>query len=374
MKTIHVLLFSVLLLGCGSGPVVWTTPIDCGADEVAVGLASNGINLVALGTKAMAGPVRSSMLLQALSPEGKTLWRQEYREGELNVAGGIAANPSGEVFVAGRTRVDEQDMCVVAKYRVNGMLAWHRALAVGDWSSGHGIALAGDDILVCGVARDGERQEMMVARLGRDGNLVWSKNYRFGAVAAGVRVAAVEDGAVVAGHAGTAENPDIIVARLDTDGDTVWTRTYDSGGEDRCGDVAVDMFGNVVATGTAVVDGAARCVILEYHPDGELIRKTAYGEEMNATGRAICGTDDGDIYVAGTLLGDGRTSMLAFHYQPTARNVWERTWREELDVEAADLVVGDAVFLLGTQERSEADRDMVVVRLQRNVPANQAAR
>lgn len=376
MSRLLTLIWCCLLLagmfGCGGGPVVWTSPIDCGGDEVGAALADNGTALVALGTKTLAETDKSTWLLQALTPDGRQTWRQEYREGEQNVAGDIVLGPAGEAFCCGRVRLKGEDLCVVAKYRVDGSLAWQRALAVGEGAGGSGIAPVEDGVVVCGFARAEDRQELLVARLDRDGATTWSKNYRFGALAGGERVATDGRGnAVVVGRSGTAENPDIVLAKFDSKGDTLWTRVYDSGGEDRPGDVAVDVFGNVVATGTALVEGAPVCVILEYHPDGELIRKTAYGEGVRAEGRAIAASADGDLYVGATLHGTEQVSALAFHYQPNAGTIWERTWRCAGDTRAADLVAGEDVFLLTTVERADGTHDMTAVRLRKPQPVNQ---
>jgi len=361
----------LLLLGCGGGMVMWTATIDCGgADEIGAALADNGVSLVALGTKAVAGTDRTTWLIQSLDRDGRLVWRQEYREGEQNVAGDVALSPAGESYCCGRVRLEGSDLCVVAKYRVDGSLAWQRALAVGEASGGSGIALDGDELLVCGFARAEDRQELLVARLDRNGTTAWSKNYRLGTLAGGTRIAADGKGnAVVVGQAGSAENPDIVLVKLDGKGDTLWSRIYDSGAEDRAGDVAVDVFGNVVATGTALVEGEPVCVILEYHPDGELIRKTAYGDGVHAEGRAIAATGDGDLYVAATLHGEELVSTLTFHYQPNAGTIWERTWRGDGETRAADLACRDDVVLLSTVETGDDSHDMVVTRLRRPQPA-----
>jgi hypothetical protein len=361
----------LLLLGCGGGMVMWTATIDCGGtDDVGAALADNGMNIVALGTKTLVGTDRTAWLIQSLDRDGRPVWRQEYREGEQNTAGDVALSPAGESYCCGRVRLEGSDLCVVAKYRVDGSLAWQRALAVGEGSGGSGIALDGDELLVAGFARAEDRQELLVARLDRNGSTLWSRNYRFGTLAGGTRIAADGKGnAVVVGQAGSAENPDIVLAKLDGKGDTLWSRVYDSGGEDRVGDVAVDVFGNVVATGTALVEGEPVCVILEYHPDGELIRKTAYGEGVRAEGRAIAATGDGDLYIAATLHGEDVVSTLAFHYQPNAGTIWERTWRGSGETRAADLSCRDDVILLNTVETADGSHDMVVARLRRPQPA-----
>ena len=85
--------------------------------------------------------------------------------------------------------------------------------------------------------------------------------------------------------------------KLKPNGDTLWTRTYESGGDDEAGDVAIDQFGNVVVTGTAVVGDSVRCVILEYADSGGVIRKSAFGKNAMATGNGLYITKDSDIFI-----------------------------------------------------------------------------
>ncbi len=360
-----------LLLSCGGGPVVWDRIIDTGGDEIAAGLATDGTTLVVLGTVTQGGSGQPYWLLQTMSLDGQLRWHRDYREGTTNVAGDVVVGAHGGIFVAGTSEIQGRKMCVVVKYRHDGVLSWQRALAVGDDTRAHGIVLTGDGILVCGSATDGDEQDAFVALLDLDGETVWTRSYDFGPVDEAVRIATDSKGGIVlTGRAGTAENPDILLAKLNGKGDTLWTRIYDSGGTDHCGGVTFDVFGNVLATGTAFADDSARCVILEYHPDGTLIRRAAYTEQARAEGRAIQATPDGDILVAGCLHGPEPTALLAFHYQPNASSVWERTYRREAGAATgADLVIDGDAFVLGTIRQESDGSDMVVVRFSRPLPA-----
>jgi outer membrane protein assembly factor BamB len=358
----------LLLLTCGGGPVVWTAAVPCDPGAVATGIAKAGPNIAVVGTKVSPGTGSLAMVVQMFDDKGQIRWRREYTEGETNVAGGVALNRRGEAFIAGGSRINGRDMCVVAKYRIDGNLLWQRALAVGDGCRATGIAVVPEGLLVCGSVSAKEEEQMLVVLLDENGETVWTRNFRFGVFSHAAGVAADDRGnMVLGGQTGLAENPDIIVAKLDKGGDTLWTRRYDSGGEDRCGGVAIDVFGNVLATGMALDEGSPRCVILEYHPDGELIRKSAYGERTAAEGRAIATTPEGDIFVAGAVYDGQQKDLLAFQYKPGATSVWERNYRHgDRNTTGAGIVADGDVFVLGTVEDGPGS-DMVLARLFRPV-------
>ena len=355
------------IAGCGTNPVVWKQVIDAGAPVEPAALAMTADGLVAVGTKTTSA--KTAWLIQTLDKDGKLRWRRDYSQGEASVCSDVCTDATGDMFVCGTCKIKGSEMCVVVKYRPNGAVAWQKALSVGDASRARGIALSDSFIVVSGSVMDKQEQELLVAKLGPDGRTVWSKNFNFGPLDEGTRVAANAAGdLVVIGRAGTAENPDILLMRLNAKGDSVWTRRYDSGGEDEPGDVGFDVFGNVVATGTGRAGDSLRCVIIEYQPDGALIRKTAYGAQAQAAGKGLFLTPDGDIFVCATSRGLKQTEILAFQYKPNATAIWERTLSQaNADLTASDVVCDKDVFVLGMVAPKAGQKNMLVARFARPV-------
>jgi hypothetical protein len=157
-------------------------------------------------------------------------------------------------------------------------------------------------------------------------------------------------------HGQNAANPDIVIIKLAPNGDTLWTRRYDSGGSDEPGDIAFDGFGNIIATGTARVGDSVRCVIIEYAPNGDLIRQLAYGTVAQATGKGIFVTGNSDIYITGSLLSqEGKGQILAFQYKPDAVSVWEKQYSPGPSASGVDLVVNGDVFVAATVQGKTKD-------------------
>ena len=347
-------LLLLLAAGCGVGPVVWQKTLDIGGDETATALASDGTNYyVSFVATKPGGSDRAGWFVTKLDSSGNEVWTQMYRESPYAMCEGLWADNLGHLFAVGRVKAEDRNVCLVIRYAAGGEITWQKGLSVGDKTWGTGICpVSQDRIAVCGVAGTDANTDYMVALLdAKDGRTVWVKNLDLGPNDLAARIAcdAKDNLAVVGMHGENAANPDIVIVKLAPNGDTVWTRRYDSGGSDEPGDIAFDGFGNIIATGTARVGDSTRCVIIEYAPNGDLIRKLAYGTVAQATGRGIFVTRDSDIYITGSLLRqDGKSDILAFQYRPDAVSVWQKQYSPGPSSEGIDLVVNGDVYTAAT--------------------------
>jgi hypothetical protein len=361
---LFVIVLTFLVAGCGQKPVVWQYRIDIGGDETATSIATDGANLYvgATATKP-GGSDRAALLVTKLSLQGKELWSQLYKDAPYSTCEDVVADSTGACFVVGRIRPQKKTDCLVVRYAPDGRIAWQKGLELGDKTWGMGITRVGaDKLAICGLAGTDVNADHMIALLDAgDGRTIWARNYDLCCADIARRIAADASGnlAVVGQHGDT--GADIVVMKLKPNGDTLWTRIYDSGGEDKAGDVAFDQFGNVLVTGTAVVADSTHCVILEYDPDGGVIRKSAYGQQAQADGNGICVTAASDIFVCGTLLGvktaAGRKGdILAFQYKPSAQSIWERHYAPGGgEAEGTDLVVTDNAYVVANVKGKTAD-------------------
>lgn len=375
MKRLALSLFvlTFLVAGCGQKPVVWQYRIDKNNDEMAKAITTDGTNLYVGATVVRPdGSDRAIPLVTKLSPDGKELWSKLYQYAVYSTCEDLVADSTGTCYLVGRVRPQEKTACLVASYAPDSRVLWQKGLELGDKTWGMGITKVGEDKLaICGLAGTEENSDYLIALLkAGDGRTIWARNYDLSKTDIAWRIASDRHGnlAVVGQHG----NDDIIVIKTAPNGDTLWTRSYDSGGEDRAGDIAVDPFGNVLVTGTARVGDSTRCVILEFDPDGGVIRKAAYGEQAQAEGNGICVTPASDIFIAGTLLGaktaTGRKAeLLAFQYKPSASSIWERHYALSGDEAAGvDLVVADNVYAVANV--NSRTRDVVVCCFSRPVP------
>ncbi len=354
-------LLVLLAAGCGRGPVVWQKTLDAGGDEAATALTSDGTSYYVSYVSTRPGATdRAGWFVAKLDSTGKEIWKRMYKDSPYAVCEDIWADNLGHLFATGRSKSEGKDICLVIRYAADGSITWQRGLALGDKTWGTGICpVSGDRIAVCGIAGTDANTDYMVALLdAKDGRTVWVKNIDLGPNDLAARVAcdANDNLAVVGLHGENAANPDIVIIKLAPNGDTLWTRRYDSGGSDEPGDIAFDGFGNIIAIGTVRVGDSVRCVIIEYDPDGNLIRKLAYGTVAQATGKGIYVTRDSDIYMAGSLLGEGEKSeVLAFQYKPSAVAVWEQHYSPGPNAGGVDLVVNGDVYTVATAQGKTKD-------------------
>lgn len=355
----NLFLLVLILAGCGSGPVVWQHEIATELDEVAAGIAADSATVVVAGT--VSGPGRSGWLVARFRADGREVWRRTWNEG--SICSGVALVPDG-IVLAGRTVDRDEPVCAVVKYGHDGSLRWQKGLGIGERSWAGGVcALPGGAAVITGAAGDGRELDLLLARLEADGRVNWVRNLRLGG-AVGQAVAAGPSGklAVVAAG-GTAESPDIVVVVTDSTGDTIWTRRYDSGAADLPGGITFDLLGNVVATGTVRLADSVRCVILEYDPEGKVIREAAFGTQTQAEGRAVAVSAEGDLFVAGAVGYDAQARAFAFHYRPNATSIWERTLKTCGRSGAVGIAVPNDVYVCATTQGQAGD--IVVARLAR---------
>ena len=354
-------LLGLLAAACGVKPVVWQKTIDRGGDEVATALASDGASLyVSYFATTRSAAEHARWFVTRLDTAGKEVWTKPYADSPYAMCEDIWADNLGHLFAVGRSRSQDNDICLTMRYAGDGSITWQKGLAVGDKTWGTGICpVSGDRIAVCGVAGTDANTDYMVALLdAKDGRTVWVRNIDLGPNDLAARIACDGDDnlAIVGMHGENAANPDIVIIKLAPNGDTLWTRRYDSGGEDEPGDVAFDGFGNVVANGTARVGDSVRCVIIEYDRDGDLIRTLAYGTVAQANGNGIYITGEQDIYMIGSLLAeDGKSGILAFQYKPDATAVWEQHYSPGPGAGGVDLVVQGDVYVAATVQGKTKD-------------------
>ncbi len=370
-------LLALLAAGCGVKPVVWQKTLDTGGDETATALTSDGTSYyVSFVATRPGGSDRAGWFVTRLDSAGREIWTRTYKESPYAMCEDLWADNLGHLFAAGRARAENKDVCLVIRYAAGGEITWQKGLSVGDKTWGTGICpVSGDRIAVCGSAGTDANTDYMVALLdAKDGRTIWVKNIDLGPNDLAARIAGDADDnlALVGLHGENAANPDIVIVKLAPNGDTLWTRRYDSGGSDEPGDIAFDGFGNIIATGTARVGDSTRCVIIEYAPNGDLIRKLAYGTVAQATGRAVYVTRESDIYVAGSLLEPGgKSEILAFQYKPDAVSVWEKQYSPGPNAGAVDLVVNGDVYVAATVEAKT--KDVLVCRF-RQLTSKEASR
>lgn len=355
-------LFLLLAIFCGNPEVVWQRVVDTGADEQLTALISFGDILIVIGNRENQAKDSCIGLLQWLDLQGNLLRRQTVAEGKYTLLRGASLFQVNNILLCGYTQLRDTTLCLIIRLGPDGRTIWKKGLAIGFSSWANDICLVDSNFAICGGVKGNGSADLFVLVLNPAGRTLWSKNYHFAEPTEGWKIASDPNGNLVV-LGGFAQSEDILLLKLNSDGDTLWTRRYDSGTRDRPGGLALDRFGNIVCVGTAGDGDSVRCVILEYTPDGGVVRKVAYQENARAEGSDVFITDKGDIYVCATILTPKGRRILAFEYRPNARSVWERHIAAGSAAAARAILYNNDVFLAA--DCSNRTKDIAIFRLSR---------
>ncbi len=349
--------------------------IDQGVGAVASGaplrITPPSTTAYTLGVTNGAGDTVSRTLTLTVTDAVNVPWARHAGGEEIDKGHAVAAYADGSCVVTGQLqgmstfgrgepnettlRAGRFDDVFVARFGVDGLLAWAKRAGGSDADQGLGIASFADgSCVVTGFYSSliatfgpGESHEtrlicagnsdIFVARYTASGQLDWARRAGGSSFDRGFGVASFEDGscAVTGFFQGTAEfgtnepnettlvspsgSPDVFIARYDADGVLRWAKR--AGGDDleRAWAVAPVPDGSCVITGEfrdsavfgagevgqmtllPVLSGRSDVFVARYGADGLLqwaIQAGGYGSE---NGRGICAFPDGSSVVIGTF-------------------------------------------------------------------------
>lgn len=359
-KLILVMIAGLSLFQCGRPPVIWQTWLDTGADEECVKIINAGEYLVLVANRIEPGTGRTAGIIQLIEPDGRLRNRINVTEGSYTLLRDAALDKQKNLYLCGLARLQDTTICLIIRLGSEGRIRWKKGVVLGEGSWGNGICPVENGIALTGGVNTAEGNRLLIAVLDTSGATRWSRTCSLAEPAEGWKLRADAEGNLtVLGR--FCAGPDLLLVRFDPDGDTIWTRRYDSGGRDEPGNLALDLFGNIIAVGTARIGDSTRCVILEYTADGGVVRKVAYGEQAQAEGADVGISPDGTVIIAGTLFSPKSQRPIAFEYLPNASSIWER----QLDLGRQGRGVAVAVdggLLLGA-DAVRKNRDAVLLRL-----------
>ena len=222
-----------------------------------------------------------------LTPDGNLLWSTFLGGTGYDLAGGLAVDSAGNVYVAGESDASwgmplhpfsGRNDAFVAKLDADGALLWNAFYGGAGYDEGSGIALdaeSGAAIYITGTS-----------------DAAW-----------GVPVRSFSGG------------NDAFVAKLNVDGSILWNTflgsgTFDPDGNgDRGAGLTIDQVGQIYATGSSAATwgapvsgfagGANDPFVAKLAADGGLLWNTFLGKALDEKGKAIAAAADGSVYVAG---------------------------------------------------------------------------
>ena len=209
--------------------------------------------------------------------DGEKVWTRLFGSKSSENAYAVAVSKEGAVFLAGKTdgEIDGQSYsgggdAFLTKYNSDGSTAWTRLLGTNTFESASSITLGIDGSIF--IAGDTE------------GSLDSQKG-------SGLR--------------------DAFVTKFNSDGSKAWTRIVGSSGNEHAYALTTSLDGSIYLTGdtNGILDGQMNSGFLDafvakFTPDGTKVWTSLIGTKSFDFARSIISSAEGDIYIAGSSMGD----------------------------------------------------------------------
>ena len=199
--------------------------------------------------------------IMAYAKNGSEIWEKQWgKEASVN---DIAIDVHGNIYVIGSIYGDKETELCILKYKRDGGLDWNISLD----GRGMGIDVTKNAIFAVGC----KENQTFLLKINFSGNIVWERTY---AIDKGCDVVGGDE-ITVAGE----NNESIVVFRCDKNGNVIWLVRYEE--ESVAHSIDIDEKGNVFIAGGGYNKSSHDYdfLILEYNPNGELIRKIQYNGE-----------------------------------------------------------------------------------------------
>ncbi len=308
------------LLGTGSYDFGYAAAVDASGNGIIAGATQGSLGGGNAG--------RYDLFVAKYDPSGNRLWLRQRGTAEREFAYGVAADPSGNIYVTGYTgagldgnsNIGNWDIFLV-KFDPNGNWQWTKQ--DGTAQDDEGRAAACDrfgNIFITGYVRGNFHgitrvgaSDFFISKYNASGTRLWSALFGAAEVDEAFGIACDNDGNVfVTGWTdGSIEgnpylgNGDNVLAKYDANGNRVWLRVWGTVNKDTGYSVACDANGNVYVSGytRGALYGAAlgeRDVFLaKYDPNGNLLWGKQIGTAGHDQGWANAVDPFGNVYVAG---------------------------------------------------------------------------
>ena len=259
--------------------------------------------------------------------QGKVIWTDRFGAARSeDEARGVAIDPFGDVYVAGRLDLPSA-AAFVRKYDADGGLLWERVFAPEDVYTGvlavsadgkGNVYLAGDTSTTLSdqtrIGQGREASDAFVRKYDANGNELWTR--QFGTEntdrALGLTVDHAGDVYVV-GDSTTplpgqvpGRESTVTVNKLASSGDYIWTLRLGTNGVDTAWDIAIDGAGRVYVVGQTsgalqnqTHAGHEDAFVASYDSEDGVLAVRQLGTELTDVAYGVDVAENGDLYIVG---------------------------------------------------------------------------
>jgi len=322
-----------------NGKQLWAKSYDGPGrgDDKATGIAVDGSGYVYVLGESKGSGTGSDITTIKYSANGKQLWVKRYN-GPANrddVAGGLAVDGSGNVYVAGAN----MDSSVgpyfkTIKYSSKGSMLWAKAYSdpTKRFGCSFGIALDGSgNAHAAGWVKVGAHNDFGAVKYDASGNQLWAKRYSgagdFNDCAQAIAVDS-SGNVYIAGYSSVSGfKKDWATLKYGPAGNQLWVKRYDGPlkGNDCPEAIAADGSGNTYVTGWSEgLNTGIDYTTIKYNPNGKQLwakRYNAYGNCSDAA-KALVVDGSGNVYITGySGSQDAGTDFATIMYNPAGKQL-----------------------------------------------------
>ncbi len=342
---------------------VWTRLVGSVSDDSGYAVAADrfGNSIIAGATQgSMAGgnAGRYDLFVAKYDAAGNRLWLRQRGSSEREFAYGAAADPSGNVYVAGYTGagldgnggIGGWDV-FLTKFDASGNWQWTKQDGTGQDDEGRAVATdASGNIYLTGYVRGNFHgitrvgsSDVFISKYNSAGTRLWSVLFGCADVdeSFGITCDAAGNVFVTGWTGGSIEgnpslgNGDNFLVKYDTNGNRQWLRQWGTVNKDTGYSVATDAAGNVYVSGYstgplyASPQGNRDYFLAKYDAAGNLVWGKQVGTSGHDQGWGVASDAAGNVYVAGETGGpmdgnvyQGGLDVFVSKYNPAGTRLW----------------------------------------------------
>jgi hypothetical protein len=334
----------------------WGGSNDDGGGSVA--LDRNG-NIYIAGSTGSFGAGLDDVLLLKYDTSGNLLWQKTWGGSNGDWGGAVAADTSGNVYVAGSTlsfTAGWRD-ALILKFDAAGTLIWNRTWGGSSWDVAYDISVDNSGNIYVAAETYSYGAAAAVLKFNSNGDFLWCRTWAGPATYdAAYSIELDNNGNIYLAGTGWFYPEDarkILLLKFDSYGNLLWTRYWSVSYRDEGSSKSiVDSNGNIyLGGGTLFGAGDYDALVLKFDSNGNLIWSKAWGGSGFEWTRGLSLGCDGSIYAVGETRSFGTGwDVFLLKYDDSGNLLSQKIWGESGDQAAGSILIdgmGD-IFLAGS--------------------------
>jgi hypothetical protein len=304
-----------------NGVIRWSRRLGGASNEQHGNLAlDSSDNVYLVGTSSSAGSGNQDMFAAKYNSAGTIQWQRALNHDSIESGRGITVDSSGNVYLAGQTRLIGGDDFTVVKLDTTPSIGWQ--LTVGDSGNQQAFGVVRDgsgNLFAAGftIAFGTFNERFLITKINEStGALTWQRALGTDDELA-EDVAVDSSGNVYVVGANNSANLGIIT-KYNTSGTIQWQKTLTVGTTGSFRRIAIDSDDNIYVVGNATVSSTLEALIVKYDTSGDVVWQRTFGGTDTQRGQGIAIDGDNNIVITASTDngGIGNTDSMILKFPP----------------------------------------------------------